>query len=302
MSTIGFIGVGKMGEPFVRRLLGAGHAVHIFDLDQAALDRLAAMGAVRETSAVAVAKAAPVLMTSLPTPAIMASVLSDDVLTVDGLQVIVDLSTSGPTASRSTASRAQRRGIAWVDSPVSGGVSGAEAGTLAVMVSAEDASFAQVSPLLGLFGKLFRVGTEPGLAQVAKIGNNLLAASAMVVTAEVMAMGVKAGLDADILIDIINAGTGRNTASEVKFPKQILNGKFAHGFATGLSYKDVRLCVDEAETLGVPMVAGASVREMLAVTQARYGADSDFTCIAKVLEEWAGVEIRSAETAKKSAA
>jgi 3-hydroxyisobutyrate dehydrogenase-like beta-hydroxyacid dehydrogenase len=111
-----------------------------------------------------------------------------------------------------------------------------------------------------------------------------------------MAMGVKAGLDPKVLIDIINAGSGRNSATQDKFPRSILPGTFDFGFATGLSYKDVRLCVDEAETLGVPMVVGAAVRQMLAVTQAKFGADSDFTCIAKVLEEWAGVEIRSKAT------
>jgi 3-hydroxyisobutyrate dehydrogenase-like beta-hydroxyacid dehydrogenase len=99
-----------------------------------------------------------------------------------------------------------------------------------------------------------------------------------------------------VLIDIINAGSGRNSATQDKFPRSVLTRSFDFGFATGLSYKDVRLCVDEAETMGVPMVVGAAVRQMLAVTQAKYGATSDFTCIAKVVEEWAGVEIRSKTT------
>src|SRR3989442_2295730 len=105
-------------------------------------------------------------------------------------------------------------------------------------------------------------------------------------------MGVKAGLDAKVLIDIINAGSGRNSATQDKFPRSVLPRTFDFGFSTGLSYKDVRLCVDEAESLGVPMVVGSAVREMLAVTQAKFGPASDFTCVAKVLEEWAGVEIR----------
>ena len=105
-------------------------------------------------------------------------------------------------------------------------------------------------------------------------------------------MGVKAGLDAKVLIDIINASSGRNSATQDKFPRAVLPRTFDFGFGTGLSYKDVRLCVEEAEALGVPMVVGAAVREMLVITKARFGADSDFTFIAKVLEEWAGVEIR----------
>jgi 3-hydroxyisobutyrate dehydrogenase-like beta-hydroxyacid dehydrogenase len=160
------------------------------------------------------------------------------------------------------------------------------------MVSCSEATFPLVDPLLKTFGKTFFVGEKPGLAQIAKLANNLLAAAALVVSSEAMAMGVKAGLDAKVLIDIINAGSGRNSATQDKFPRSILPGTFDFGFATGLSYKDVRLCVDEAEALGVPMVVGAAVRQMLAVTNARFGADSDFTCIAKVLEEWAGVEIR----------
>jgi 3-hydroxyisobutyrate dehydrogenase-like beta-hydroxyacid dehydrogenase len=113
-----------------------------------------------------------------------------------------------------------------------------------------------------------------------------------VLSSEALAMGVKAGLDAKTLCDIINAGSGRNSATQDKFPKAVIPRTFDFGFATGLSYKDVRLCLDEAEALGVPMVAGAAVRQMLAITQAKFGADSDFTSIAKVVEEWAGVEIK----------
>src|SRR5690606_18163025 len=101
----------------------------------------------------------------------------------------------------------------------------------------------------------------------------------------------KAGIEPEILLDIINAGSGRNSATQDKFPRSVLPRTFDFGFATGLSYKAVRLCVDEAEAMGVPMVAGAAVRQMLAVTNARFGPDSDFTCIARVVEEWAGVEV-----------
>src|SRR5262249_48935469 len=147
-----------------------------------------------------------------------------------------------------------KRNITLVDAPVSGGVSGAKAGTLAVMVSCPKATYPQVEPILKTFGKLFYVGEKPGLAPIAKLGNNLRAAAAMVVASEALAMGVKAGIDPQVMIDIINAGSGRNSATQDKFPRSILPGTFDFGFATGLSYKDVRLCVDEAEALGVPMV------------------------------------------------
>jgi 3-hydroxyisobutyrate dehydrogenase-like beta-hydroxyacid dehydrogenase len=184
------------------------------------------------------------------------------------------------------------KNIVLVDAPVSGGIRGAVGGSLAVMVSCPKATFDTVQPILKNFGKLFYTGEKPGLAQTAKLANNLMAAAAVVITSEAVAMGVKGGLDARVLIDIINASSGRNSASEDKFPRAVLPGTFDFGFTTGLSYKDVRLCIDEAEAMGVPMVCGAVVRQMLAITNAKYGASSDFTSIAKVLEEWAGVEMR----------
>jgi 3-hydroxyisobutyrate dehydrogenase-like beta-hydroxyacid dehydrogenase len=209
-----------------------------------------------------------------------------------GARMLIDLSTTGPGMATVVARGVNERGIVWVDAPVSGGMAGAKAGTLAVMVSCPKGSLDEVEPILKTFGRIFYTGEKPGLAQTAKLANNLLAAAALVVSSEALAMGVKAGLDPRVLLDIINAGSGRNSATQDKFPRSILPGTFDFGFATGLSYKDVRLCVDEAEAMGVPMVVGSAVRQMLAVTQAKFGAASDFTCIAKVIEEWAGVQIR----------
>ena len=123
--------------------------------------------------------------------------------------------------------------------------------------------------------------------------NNMIAVAALAISSEAMAMGVKAGLDPQIMIDVIMASSGGNVALRDKFPRAVLTGTFDFGFATGLSYKDVRLCVDEAEAIGVPMVVGAAVRQLMAVTNATYGPASDFTSVARLLESWAGVEIRS---------
>ena len=283
-----------MGGPMASRLLDAGHSLCVFDTNAEAVKPLAARGVMVAASAEEVASKAAVVFMSLPTPPIVQAVSVGDagILRGSTVKTLIDLSTTGPSVAGVVARAAGGRGVAWVDSPVSGGVTGAKAGTLAVMVSCAQPTFAQVDPLLKAFGKTFYVGDKPGLAQIAKLANNLLAAAALVVSSEAIAMGVKAGLDARVLIDIINAGSGRNSATQDKFPRSILPRTFDFGFATGLSYKDVRLCVDEAEALGVPMVAGAAVRQMLAITQARFGADSDFTSIAKVVEEWAGVEIK----------
>ena len=160
------------------------------------------------------------------------------------------------------------------------------------MVSGAKAVFDLVERALGVFGKVFYVGDRPGQGQIMKLANNLLAAAAIVLSSEAVTMGVKAGLKPSQMCEIINSGSGRNSATQDKFPRAVIPRSFDFGFATGLSYKDVRLCLQEADELGVPMVAGAAVLQMLAVTKARFGADSDFTSIARVVEEWAGVEIR----------
>jgi 3-hydroxyisobutyrate dehydrogenase-like beta-hydroxyacid dehydrogenase len=289
--VLGFVGVGRMGGPMAGRLLDAGHELCVFDTNPAAIAPLSTRGAKSAASPDEVASAADIVFTSLPTPPIVQAVCLGERGILKGTRVktLVDLSTTGPSVAGVVAKAAAERGVAWVDSPVSGGVAGAMKGTLAVMVSCRKDTFPIVDPVLKTFGKTFYVGEKPGLAQIAKLANNLLAAAAIVLSSEAVVM---AGLDARTLIDIINAGSGRNSATQDKFPRAILTRTFDFGFATGLSYKDVRLCLDEAESLGVPMIAGAAVRQMLAITNAKFGPDSDFTSIAKVVEEWAGVEIK----------
>lgn len=291
ISTIGFIGLGRMGGPMSRRLLNAGSNVLAFDTNKAAEASVRQAGAAVAMSAKDVGDQADLVFISLPTPDIVERVVGE---ASQGARVktIVDLSTSGPGMATRVAKALESRGVAWVDAPVSGGVAGATNGTLAVMASGSRAGFERAEPLLKNFGKVFYVGEKAGLAQVAKLGNNLLAATAMVISSEALVMGVKAGIDPRIMLDIINAGSGRNSATQDKFPRSILTRTFDFGFATGLSYKDVRLCVDEAEAMGVPMVVGAAVRQMLAVTNAKFGPTSDFTSIARVVEEWAGVEVK----------
>jgi 3-hydroxyisobutyrate dehydrogenase-like beta-hydroxyacid dehydrogenase len=294
-DLLGFVGVGRMGGPMANRLLDAGYRLCVYDVSDEATGPLVARGAELAASPAEVASMADTVFMSLPTPDVVREVaLGGNGGLINGSKVrtVIDLSTTGPGVATEVAGKLAERNIAWVDSPVSGGVTGAKAGTLAVMVSCPKPAYQKLEPVLKVFGKLFHAGEKPGLAQTAKLANNLLAATAMVATSEVMAMGVKAGLDAKVLIDIINASSGRNSASQDKFPRAILPRTFDFGFATGLSYKDVRLCVEEAEAMGVPMVVGGAVREMLAVTRARFGAGSDFTYIARVLEEWAGVEIK----------
>lgn len=295
VGALGFVGVGRMGSLMAGHLIAAGHPVHAYDSSPEAAAQARAQGVQVLDSAAAVGEACDTVFLSLPGPDIVQRVCCEPGGLADSRRArrVIDFSTIGPRAARRAAEALGARGIDYVDAPVSGGLKGAREGTLALMVSCPQALYAALTDTLRMFGKPFHVGEAPGQAQVMKLANNLLAAAALVVSSEAMVMGARAGLDPQTMLDVINLSSGRNSATQDKFPRSILPGTFDFGFHTGLSYKDVRLCVDEAESMGVPMVAGAVVRQMLAVTQAMYGADSDFTSICKVIESWAGVEVRA---------
>ena len=293
-ERIGFIGVGRMGSGMVGRLLAAGHAVTVHDPTGAALAAAVGKGAGAAGSAAEVAAAAPIVMASVPTPAI-ARATAAALAGAPGLEVFVDLSTSGPQAAQAIAAQLGARGVAAVDAPVSGGVTGAASGKLAIMASGPAAAVQRVRPLLAELGRVFVVGERPGLGQTVKLANNLMSAASLAIAAEALAMGAKAGVDPAVMLEILNASSGRNSATQDKIPRHVLNRRFDFGFANALSFKDVRLCLDEAEALGVPMVVGAAVRQMLSITHNVCGPDADCTEMVRVVEQWAGCTIGTKE-------
>ncbi len=293
-ETFGFIGLGNMGGPMAGHLLDAGHPLVVCDSNDAAAARLTARGARRVATPAQVAAEVETVFLSLPTPEIVSAVaLGKDGLTAGGkLRQVVDTSTIGPRAAVATAEGLAAHDIAYIDAPVSGGVPGAVKATLAVMVSCPRARFDALESALARFGKVFFVGEKAGQAQTLKLANNIMSATAVAITSEAIVMGVKAGLDPRVMLEVINAGSGRNTASADKFPRCVLPRTFDVGFAAALAYKDVRLCVDEAEYIGAPMVVGSAVREMLSITTSLFGKGADFSDVVRVCESWAGVEVR----------
>jgi 3-hydroxyisobutyrate dehydrogenase-like beta-hydroxyacid dehydrogenase len=251
-------------------------------------------GAQVAVSIAAAAAAADVVMASVPGPA-DAKAAASAVAAAGGARIFVDLSTSGPAAAQAIHGILAPAGIAAIDAPVSGGVKGAASGKLAIMASGPRAALEKVQPLLAELGKVFLVGEKAGLGQTVKLANNLMSAASLAIAAEAMTMGVKAGVDPAVMLDILNASSGRNSATQDKIPKHVLNRKFDFGFANALSFKDVRLCLEEAEALGVPMVVGAAVRQMLSITQQTFGKDADCTDLVRVVEQWADCEIRAAK-------
>jgi 3-hydroxyisobutyrate dehydrogenase-like beta-hydroxyacid dehydrogenase len=292
-DVIGFVGLGRMGNPIGGRLLDSGYRLVVNDTRVDAIEALGRLGATPAMSPSEVASAADTVLLSLPTPDVVESVVLGESGVAQGSRVrtIVDLSTTGPRTAKRIAEKLSGTGVTWIDAPVSGGVGGAKAGTLAVMVSGPREVFERLQPMLKVIGKPFFIGEEPGLAQMMKVVNNLLSGSAMAISAEAVAIGVKAGLDAATMIDVINAGSGRNSATLEKFPRSILNRRFDYGFAAGLMLKDIRLCLDEAEALGLSMPVANAVRALWQRTIDTLGPESDFTRIVETVEKDAGVVV-----------
>jgi 3-hydroxyisobutyrate dehydrogenase-like beta-hydroxyacid dehydrogenase len=290
---IGFIGVGKMGFPMARRLIEAKHQLVIFDQRKEAMDKLVALGAQAATSPKDVADRAETVMASLPSLQASLEVATGTGGVIEGKRVkrFLDLSTVGSHMAVRIHGLLAKRNIVQLDSPVSGGVSGAQKGTLAVMVSGPIADFETVKAALAVIGKVFFIGAKPGSAQTMKLANNLLSATAVVATSEAVAMGVKSGLDPTVMIDVINAGSGMNTASRDKFPRAILPRTFDFGFTTGLMVKDVRLCLEEMRSLGLSMEVAEAVGRLWEVVIREMGAESDFTSAIKPIEKAAGVVV-----------
>ena len=290
---IGFIGLGNMGGPMAQRLIAAGHKLVVFDTRNDAVAPLVALGAQVASSPADVADRVETVMSSLPSLAISEKVALGEGGVIHGKKVkrYIDLSTTGSRAAAAIAASLAKKNIVQIDSPVSGGVGGATKGTLAVMVSGPKADVDAVKDVLAVFGKVFVIGDKPGMAQTMKLANNFLSATAMAATAEAVAMGVKAGLDPAVMIDVINAGSGRTTASDGKFPQSILPRTFNYGFGTALMLKDVRLCNEEAKSLDVPGPVMNAVLGQWEATADKFGGETDFTMIVQLVEQNAGVVI-----------
>lgn len=289
MTKLGFLGLGRMGAPMAANLLKAGHPLLVHDLSAEAVAALVAQGAEAAGNAAALGERCDIVFTSLPTPAIVRAAVAE-IVSKGRPQIICDLSTSGPALAAELAAMLDPMGIASLDAPVSGGIGGAVAGTISIMVGGPLAAWERTHPLLEAIGKPTHMGETPGSGQTMKLVNNLLGAVAIGVTAEGMAFGIKAGLDPAKMIEVLNVSTGINSATRDKWPRSVLPRTFDFGFAAALSLKDTRLLLDEAKAAGVPLPLGEIVAGYLERTLEREGPQADFTAMAKVVEEAAGLD------------
>jgi 3-hydroxyisobutyrate dehydrogenase-like beta-hydroxyacid dehydrogenase len=289
--SVGFVGLGAMGAHMVARLLGAGHDLAVFDTRAEAMEPHVARGALACDSAVAVADVAATVLVSLPTPDVVRAV-AGELAGGSAMRAYVDLSPTGPEVAAEVAATLGARGVACLDAPVSGGVAGAQAGTLTIMAAGDEALFERLRPVLEALGRnVVLVGAGPGQGQLAKVLNNLLSASAIAITGEALALGVRGGLSARTLLDVFNSSSGRNTASADKYPKQVLTRRFGAGFRLELMHKDVQLCLAEAQRQGVPMALGGAVGELWTRAAASAAQGADCTEIVRMLEDDAGVVV-----------
>jgi len=267
----GYLGVGAMGQPMAHKLLDAGHVLTIYDINEGAMEPLLERQARRATSPRDLADRCEIVFVSLPTLAAFREVAfgADGLAEGTAMKLLVNTCTVGVPFVREIEQGMSARGVTVVDCPISGRPPGARAGTLSVMVSGDPAAIERVRPLISLWGRALTIaGDKPGAAQVLKLTNNILSAVSLAATAEAFVMGAKGGLDPEVMLAAINAGSGRNSATQ-----------------------DIDLAIAQGEELGVPMWVCESARLVFKHAMHKGAAKEDLTAIVKYIECGAGFEI-----------
>jgi 3-hydroxyisobutyrate dehydrogenase-like beta-hydroxyacid dehydrogenase len=284
---VGFVGLGTMGSRIVRRLLSAGHVPVVYDSLAEARERLAEAGAVPANSVADVAARADVVFSSVPMPADVEGIYTGHQGALEEIRpghVFVDLSTIDPTTARRVAAIVQSRGGAFLDAPVSGGPTGADAGTLAIMVGGDVDALARARPLLDTFSaRVLHVGPV-GAGSVVKLANQLLVGANTIAAMEAMAFARQAGIEPSVVLDAISASAGDSFMLRRSIRDFVLTGDFSPQFALRLLVKDLRLYAGEARTLGATTPSGDPTLALFEqALVAGLGAE-DYAAIVKLIE------------------
>ena len=297
-SVIGYLGLGNMGQPMASRLMDAGNNISVFDIDETAMKPLAERQALRASSPRDLADKSEIVICSLPSNSVIREAVLGNGGLIEGekIRIYVSACTTGSTFAEEITEALAEKGIATLEAPISGGPPGARAGTLSVMVSGPQDAYEELIPYFKAYGKkLVYCGEKPGLAQVLKLANNILFATSLAVTSEALAMGVKAGIDPNVMLEAIQAGTGRNAATDLVIPTSVLPRSFDFGASIEILLKDVNLALEEGEKQGVPQFVCQQTRQMLLLAAHKGWNQRDVSEWFKLVEEWAGIEIRSSD-------
>lgn len=294
-EELGFIGIGIMGTPMSKRLLSAGHKLVVHDISPAAALPLVALGAQAASSPAEVAERCSKVVTMLPNSAIVEEVVLGASGLIEGLSpgsVVIEMSSSVPSSTRSIAEALSARSIEMIDAPVSGGPVGAAEGTLAIMVGGKEHVFQDCLPVLRVLGKhIFFIGPH-GSGHTMKALNNMLYAINLLGVCEALVLGTKAGLAPERIVEVVSKGSGRSFALDTKAVRHILANNYQPGFTTDLLYKDVDIAYALGRQLGVPLSAAGLAQQTLGAARERGMGQLDNSCILKLLEEAAGVRVK----------
>lgn len=284
---IGFIGLGNMGAPMARCVAGAGHRLHVYDVVPEAVARFAETAdCERPLTPRAVGAASDIVITMLPEGKHVRQALLGDNGVVEGLRagsILVDMSSASPIGTRALGADLKEKGFPLVDAPVSGGVKKAAEGTLAIMAGGDEDVLARVLPILETMGKVFVAGGL-GNGHAMKALNNYMSAVNLATAAEAILAGERFGLDPKVMVDILNASSGRNTATDHKIPNFVLPRTFDSGFALKLMAKDVRLAVDLAHEVGTPARLLEDLSAIYTAAEETMGDAADNTDVVRYLE------------------
>ena len=292
---VGFIGCGNMGNPMASNLIKAGHQLTVHDLRREAATNLLELGATWADTPQDTVGGNEVIFTSLPVPRDVEAVVLGEKGVFEGSSpttIYMDLSTNSPTTIRRIHDLGAERGVSVLDAPVSGGVYGAAAATLAVMVGGDRAVYDRMKPTLDAIGSHVVYCGPIGNGMVCKICNNLLSMGIGTLMAEALTMGVKAGVDLAVLADVIANSSGGNRRLVEKFPRYLFKGNFEPGFATALAAKDVRLATDLGREYGIPMELSNLVDQRHVEAMHRGWGPEDSDAVARIQEEKSGVQLR----------
>lgn len=289
----GFIGLGLMGASMVKNLLRSGYSLTVFDIDRHKAAALKDLGAEEASCLKEVAEKSKLVLSSLPNPAAVKQVYLGPEGVLAGAAsgtILVDMSTVDPETSQTICKAAVEKNVKYLDAPVSGGPGECETGKLTIMVGGDYEAFGQCRDIFDTLGSVVHYVGESGAGNIVKLVNNVMSHGNVLVAAEAFVLGVKAGVDARRLFEILSTSGGSSHHFKKRFPNALARN-FEPGFKIDLVIKDYNLAFEMAKALSVPLPSTGLISQLYNAMSSIGQGDKDYVAIIKLFEEWAGVQV-----------